>query len=64
MEDWHKYLLALRRDLLKSIKRMDSGKMKVFINEVDNSERTSAEERINVAEIEMILTKYGVRFDA
>jgi hypothetical protein len=62
MEDWHNYLLALRQDLLRSISRLESGAMKVFLNMVNDSERIAAEDRINVAEIEAMLTKAGVAF--
>lgn len=64
MEDWHNYLLALRKDMLRTISRLESGQMQVILNNVGVSETALAEDVLNVSEIEVILTKAGVAYDA
>lgn len=64
MEDWHKYLLEQRKQLLHVIPRLESGRMTFFAGSEDISAKVVADNRRDLAEIEAILTKAEVPYDA
>lgn len=66
--DWHDYLRRKRTDYLRDIELLEAGRIGTHEMRdrrlVDTTDKSIERCRANVAEIERILAKAGVRLDA